>query len=296
MTDALILGASGQVGRALALDCERRGRAWAGSYHEHAVDPRLFKLDLSDLEALGAAVRERRPAAVFLPSGWTWVDGCEDDPARSRLLNALAPEAVAKACASIGASLVCYSTDYVFGERGGPYDESAPTAPLGVYGRDKLEGEALVRAACPGALILRTAVVYGPEPQGKNFIYQLRARLGAGQAMTLPSDQATSATYNRDLARASLDLVERGEHGVFNAAGPEVIDRYAFGLLAAEVFGLDPGLLKAARTAELAQKAKRPLDAGLRIDKLLSRLGWTPSGPRGGLERMKLELDRGGQG
>jgi len=296
VTDALILGASGQVGRALALECGRRGLSWAGSYHEHAVDPGLFKLDLSDLDAAAAAVKDLRPARVFLPSGWTWVDGCEDDPARSRLLNALAPEAVARACAELGSSLVCYSTDYVFGEHGGPYGETAPPVPLGVYGRDKLEGEALVLAACPGALILRTAVVYGPEPQGKNFIYQLRARLGAGQSMTLPSDQATSSTYNRDLARASLDLVERGEHGIFNAAGPEVIGRYAFGLLAAEVFGLDPGLLKPALTADLAQRARRPLDAGLRIDKLVARLGWTPSGPREGLERMKLELDRGGKG
>jgi dTDP-4-dehydrorhamnose reductase len=292
----LILGASGQVGQALARDCERRGLAWAGSYHEHAVDARLFRLDLSDLDAVAAAVRERRPSVVLLPSGWTWVDGCEDDPQRARRLNALAPEAAAKACAALGSALVCYSTDYVFGEHGGPYDEEAPTAPMGAYGLSKLEGEQRVLAACPKALILRTNVVYGPEPQGKNFIYQLIAKLKAGKAMVLPSDQLSSVTYNRDLARASLDLVESSERGIFNVAGPELIDRYAFGLIAAEVFGLDAGLLKSALTAEIGQKARRPLDAGLSIAKLRRSIAWSPLGPREGLGRMKEEMERGGQG
>ena len=293
---ALILGASGQVGQALVQECERRGWSWEGSYREHPLRGGLFKLDLADLRATAASVRDRAPDVVFLPSGWTWVDGCEDDPSRSRLLNALAPEAVAVACAASGAALVCYSTDYVFGEHGGPYGEEAPTAPLGVYGRDKLEGEQRVAAALPGALILRTAVVYGTEPQGKNFIYQLIAKLRSGAGMTLPEDQSTSATYNRDLARASVELAERGERGIFNVAGPELIDRYAFGRLAAEIFDLDAGLLKPAKTAELAQRARRPLDCGLRIGKLAGCLGWTPAGPREGLGLMKREMERGGQG
>jgi len=291
---ALILGASGQVGQALALECERRGWIFEGSYHEHPLHGGLFRLDLSDLAALASAVLERRPSAVFLPSGWTWVDGCEDDPVRATLLNALAPEAVAGACAATGAAFVCYSTDYVFGERGGPYAEDAPTGPLGVYGESKLKGERLVLAACPKALVLRTSVVYGPEPQGKNFIYQLLAKLRAGSTFTLPSDQITSVTYNRDLARASLDLAERGERGVFNVCGPELIDRYAFACLAAEVFGLDPAGLKSATTAQLKQKARRPLGSGLRIDKLVKTLGWTPLAPREGLAAMRAEMERGG--
>lgn len=293
---ALILGASGQVGQALVLECERRGWSWEGSYREHPLRGGLFKLDLADLRATAAAVREHAPDVVFLPSGWTWVDGCEDDPSRSRLLNALAPEAVALECAASGAALVCYSTDYVFGEHGGPYGEEASPAPLGVYGRDKLDGEQRVAAAFPGALILRTAVVYGPEPQGKNFVYQVIAKLRSGAGMTLPEDQSTSATYNRDLARASLDLVGRGQRGIFNVAGPELIDRYAFGRLAAEIFGLDARLLTPAKTADLAQRARRPLDCGLRIGKLAECLGWTPAGPREGLGLMKHEMERGGQG
>jgi dTDP-4-dehydrorhamnose reductase len=289
---ALILGASGQVGQALARELERRGWGWEGSFFEHAgIDERLFRLDLSDLESIGRELLARAPAAVFLPSGWTWVDGCEDDPQRAFRINALAPEAAARAAARLGVPLVYYSTEYVFGENGGPYDELGATAPLGVYGASKLEGELRVQAAWSGALILRTTVVYGPEPQGKNFVYQLIRNLRAGRGMDLPDDQISSPTYNRDLARASLELVERRLNGLWNVAGGAVIDRYNFGRMAAREFGLDASLLRPVSSSALLQKARRPLRAGLLVDKLASTLGWTPATPEQGLQRMKAELE-----
>jgi dTDP-4-dehydrorhamnose reductase len=281
-------------------ECERRGWAWQGSYHEHPQpapsNPEgLFQLELSDLEAVAAAVRRCGPDLVFLPSGWTWVDGCEDDPQKAMRINALAPEAVARECRALGARLVFYSTDYVFGENGGPYDELAPPDPLGAYGRSKLEGERRVLEACPAALVLRTTVVYGPEPQGKNFVYQVLKNLLAGRTMTLPQDQTATVTYNRDLARASAELAEGGDKGLWNVCGSELIARDAFGRLAAECFGLDAGLIRSAATKDLKQKARRPLAAGFSIAKLTDRLGWVPSGAAEGLRRMRAELEAGGQ-
>lgn len=291
----LILGASGQVGQALILECERRGWRWKGSCHEHPIDPRLFRLDLADLDAVRRAVRDAKPDVVFMPSGWTWVDGCEDDPGRAQLVNALAPEAVAQECAARQAGLVYYSSEYIFGKDGGPYPEEADPAPLGVYGASKLEGERRVFAAWPEALSLRTTVVYGPEPQGKNFVYQLLKTLKAGRTMAVPDDQVSSPTYNRDLAAASVELVERLEKGVWNVAGPEVLDRAAFAKLAAAVFGLDAGLLRGVPTAALGQKAQRPLRAGLLVERLVKRLGWRPKAPLEALTAMKMELEANGQ-
>jgi dTDP-4-dehydrorhamnose reductase len=295
MSKALILGASGQVGQALIRELEGRGWAWEGSYHEHAeVDPRLFKLDLQDLEGVHREILARTPGCVFLPSGWTWVDGCEDDPERARRVNALAPERAADACAALGIPLVFYSTEYVFGENGGPYDENRSTGPLGVYGASKLEGEDRVMNSWPGALVLRTTVVYGPEPQEKNFVYQLIRNLRAGKRMQAPVDQLSSPTYNRDLARASVELALKGLAGIWNAAGSGVIGRYDFALLAARTFGLDGSLIDPVRTADLKQKARRPLSAGLKIDKLSRPLGWTPRGPEQGLEAMRTEVESHG--
>lgn len=291
--NALILGASGQVGQALISELDKRHWRWEGTYFQHPeVDPRLFPLDLADAAACAMAVRERKPHVVFLPSGWTWVDGCEDDPQRALAVNALAPEAVAKECKRLGAALVYYSTEYVFGEHGGPYGEKDEPNAISVYGQSKLNGEALVLAACPDALVLRTTVVYGEEPQGKNFIYQLIKNLNEKKPMVCPVDQLSSPTYNRDLARASVELVEVAERGVWNVAGPEVIDRYAFAKLAAATFGLDAALISGVSTASMKQKARRPLDAGLRVEKLVERLGWKPKGPLEGLQAMKLEMEK----
>jgi dTDP-4-dehydrorhamnose reductase len=288
---ALILGASGQVGQALIKELEARGWGWEGSFFEHReVSSKLFKLDLGDLSGVRREVFARKPQAVFLPSGWTWVDGCEDDSERAMLVNARAPEMAAEAAAHLNIPLVYYSTEYVFGENGGPYDELRAPQPLGVYGASKLAGEERVRQAWGGSLILRTTVVYGPEPQGKNFVYQLVKQLKDGKPMRVPDDQVSSPTYNTDLARASLDLVERELNGVWNVAGSSTLDRAAFARLAARAFGLDASLIEAVKTSSLAQKARRPLQAGLVIDKLVKTLGWTPLSVEDGLRRMAEAL------
>jgi dTDP-4-dehydrorhamnose reductase len=289
---ALIVGASGQVGQALIRELEARAWNWEGSYFEHSLeDSRLFKLDLADAEGLKREIMRRAPQAVFLPSGWTWVDGCEDDPIRAYQINAAAPGAAAEAAALLQIPLVYYSTEYVFGEQGGPYDELRAVNPIGIYGASKWEGERRVRLAWPQALILRTTVVYGPEPQGKNFVYQLRRQLQEGKAVRVPKDQISSPTYNGDLAKASLDLVEKGLGGLFNVAGPSYVDRYQFALQVARVFNLDGSLIEGVPTALLKQKARRPLGAGLKIGRLVRALGWSPRGPEAGLEDMREALE-----
>ena len=292
---SLILGASGQVGQALVRELDARKWKWEGTCHDHPIDPRLTKIDLADLDKVSALVKVLKPQVVFMPSGFTWVDGCEDQEERALRVNAMAPEMVAMECKHLGAALVYYSTEYVFGENGGPYDEKAVPAPLGVYGQSKLEGEQRVLKACPDALVLRTTVIYGPEPQGKNTIYQEIKNLAAGVPMTVPCDQLTSPTYNRDLARASVELVEGLDKGIWNVAGPEVVDRATFAHMAAAVFGLNGDLLRSADTHSLAQKAKRPLSAGLMVEKVVKRLGWKPKGPMEGLQAMKAEMQASGQ-
>ncbi len=287
-----MLGASGQVGQALFRELKARGWRCEGSYFEHPeVAPGLFHLDLADLKGIRDQILSRRPNALFLPSGWTWVDGCEDDPQRAFLINARAPEAAAQAAALLQCACVYYSTEYVFGEEGGPYDELRAPDPVGVYGASKLEGEARVLSAWSGSLVLRTTVVYGPDRQKKNFVCQLVKALSEGKPMKVPADQVSSPTYNRDLARASVDLVERKLRGLWNVAGQGTIDRYHFAKIAARVFGLDADLISPVATADLRQKARRPLGAGLDIEKLAKTLAWSPRSPETGLVAMREEME-----
>jgi dTDP-4-dehydrorhamnose reductase len=266
----LVVGAGGQVGGAL---CAALGERAVGTWR--TPPPEGLAADLEELAArpdLAAALIARAGAdAVVVAAGMTWVDGCERQPELAAAVNRDGPAALAGAAAGAGARTVYLSTEYVFDGHDGPYDERRPITPISVYGQSKAEGEAAVLEADPAALLVRTTVVFGPEGHGRNFAYQLATRLGRGEPMTVPADQVSSPTYNRDLAAAVVGLLDAGTRGVVNVAGPEILDRAAFARRLATAMGLDPGLVVPKTTAELGQEAARPLDAGLEVG-LLRRL------------------------
>lgn len=289
---ALVIGASGQVGAALWARLTARGHAGVGTHHRIA-QPGTRRLDVGDASATAALIDDTAPDWVFCPAGLTHVDDCEDHPDQAFLINRDAPAAAARAAARRGAGFVYYSSEYVFDGLSGPYREDDPVNPLSVYGRSKLEGERAVRAENPRALVVRTTVVYGPEPQGKNFVSQLLRRAQAGERMMVPTDQRSSPTYNADLAAATVELAERGIAGVVHLAGPVVLDRHAFALAACEVFDLDPSFLVAVTTADLRQRAARPLNAGLRSERARALLETVLRGPKEGLAALREALGGG---
>ena len=286
---ALVIGASGQVGAALTARLRARGHVVVGT-HSRVPQPDTRSLDLTDADATARLIDDVGADWVFCPAGMTLVDYCEEHPDEAFRVNRDAPASAARTAAARAAGFVYYSTEYVFDGVAGPYAEEDPVRPLSVYGASKLEGERAVQAANPRTVVVRTTVVYGPEPQGKNTVYQLLRRLRAGEPMRVPADQVTSPTYNVDLAAASVELVEHGASGVFHVAGETVIDRYAFALHAGKVFELDTGLLEPATTVALAQRAARPLNAGLRVQRVRELVTTPLRGPAEGLPAMRAAL------
>lgn len=276
MRRALVIGASGQVGRHVAAALRARGWEVTGTYAAHPA-PGLRRLDVLDDPAVEACIREVAPAVCVLSAAMTNVERCEAEPERAEAANARAPGVVAAACRQVGARLLYLSTEYVFDGTSGPYGEEDPPSPVSVYGRTKLEGERRILAADPANLAVRTTVVFSHDPAGTNFVMQLLARLGKGERMRVPADQLSSPTYAPDLGDALGQLCEPDVPDrlsrfpapqVLNVVGPEVVDRHTFAVRAARALGLDPGLLDAVETAALGQKARRPLRAGLRVDRL----------------------------
>ena len=292
---ALVIGASGQVGAALMDALRARGHEARGTYAKHPA-PGLDLLDLSDHAAVARAVSLARPDWIFCPAGLSHVDYCEDHADEAMAANRDGPAAAARAAEALGAGVVYYSSDYVFDGVGGPFGEDHPPHPLCVYGRSKHEGEQAVQAACRRAVIIRTSVVYGPERQEKNFVYQLIRAAREGREFRLAVDQRVSPSYNPDVAPASVELCERGLSGLWHLAGPEVLGRYAFAALVCKEFGLDASRLSAVTTASLGQKARRPLDGGLDVGKAQGRLTARLRAPADGLRAMReaLERDRAG--
>src|SRR6185437_8716613 len=214
--------------------------------------------------------------AIICAAGATDVERCESDHAWADAANHLGPLALARAAAHARIPFVFYSTDYVFPgtpENPGPYTEDAPTHPLSVYGGTKRTGEVEILKANPASLVLRTTTVYGPDPQGKNFLYTLRRLLSSGQTMRVPTDQLATPTYHEDLARANLALLAGGHSGLFHAAGPTILSRIDFARLACRLLSLDASLLIPLTTPQLHQRAARPLIAGLDSTLLTTTLG-----------------------
>jgi len=283
---ALVIGASGQVGGALCLELGRRGHAVVGT-HARTAAPGTVHLDLGDAPATERLLGETVPDWVFCAGALTHVDYCEANPDDAARLNRDGPRAAAQAAARLGAGFVFYSTDYIFDGTAGPYDEDDRANPGSVYGRTKWEGELAVREALPRCLIVRTTVVYGPERQEKNFVYQVIRHCRDGERISVPADQVSSPTFNGDLAAATVELVERDARGVYHVAGTSVLDRYAFARLVVEVFGLDGRWLVPVPTAHLGQRAPRPLRGGLRVERALRVLATPLRSAREGLETMR---------
>ncbi|MDR3638906.1 MAG: SDR family oxidoreductase [Isosphaeraceae bacterium] len=261
---AVVIGGSGQIGGWLLRVLTERGHEAVGTYSTVPFDG-LVPLDASHLAESANWLRAQAADVVFYPAGFTWVDGCERDPARARSANVEQPLNLARAAAETGARFISFSTDYVFDGKAGPYAETDAPNPLSVYGRAKHEAE---RALGDAALTLRTTWVYGPERQGKNFAYQLARALREKGELACPSDQFSTPSYGPDVARAAVLLAERKVKGIVHVAGPEFLGRVEFARALAEAFGLDPGGIVGRRTAELGQGAPRPLRGGLRTPRL----------------------------
>jgi dTDP-4-dehydrorhamnose reductase len=264
----VVLGGSGQIGGWLLRVLDERGHHAIGTYASVHF-PGLAPLDAGQREAAASWLKTQAPDVVFYPAGFTWVDGCERDPARAYAANLDEPLNLARTAAGFGARFVYFSTDYVFDGTAGPYDEESPTNPLSVYGRSKRDAEAVLADELGEAqLTVRTSWVFGPERQGKNFAYQLARALGGGQRLVSPSDQISSPSYGPDVARATVLLAEARQSGLIHVAGPEIMDRTSFASAIATAFGLDPSLIDSRPTASLDQDARRPLCGGLLTPRL----------------------------
>jgi len=254
-----VIGASGLLGQALAREAGARGDRVTGTYSGEPVDG-LRPLDLADTDAGGRLIADTRPALVALAAAMTHVDGCEARPDLAHRLNALAPGTVAEACRGIGARLVHFSTDYVFDGREGPSDEDKAPNPLSVYGRTKLEGERNALAALPSALVIRTCANFGwNRLRGKeNSVTTVVNRLRRGEPVPLFTDQWVSPSYVPHVARAALDLLEKGASGVVHVATAGCQTRLEAGEAVADVFRLPRELLRPTTMAGSRLVAPRP--------------------------------------
>ena len=257
----LVTGAGGQVGSEVA--------DHLGHHEVMALD--RAGCDLADRHSVEQAVAAAAPAAVINCAAWTDVDGCEADPERAVLVNALGVRHLAAACARAGAHLVHVSTDYVFsGDKTGPYDEWDEPGPRSVYGRSKLGGEREVAGHAGSWAIARTSWVFGRR--GRNFVDTVVGRAAEGAPLRVVDDQRGCPTYAPDLAGALARLAVERRPGLYHVTNSGACTWHELACAAVEMAGLDPSVVAPTTTAELARPAPRPANS------VLSGAAWAAAG------------------
>jgi dTDP-4-dehydrorhamnose reductase len=285
MASILILGSGGQLG------FELMRAAWPAALQP--VGLTRAGCDIADAAAVGRIVRETRPAVIVNAAAYTAVDRAEAEPEAAFRTNRDGPAVLAAISAEYGIPLIHVSTDYVFdGAKSGPYDETDPVAPLGVYGRSKLEGEVALAAAWDKHVILRTAWVFGA--QGQNFVKTM-IRLGSERAaLSVVDDQRGCPTPADSLATAiaaitAAILEGRGNWGLYHFAGDEPVSWYGFAAAIFERLALRIGkspVLTPITTAEYPTPARRPANSMLSCARITRDYGIAPPSWRAGLDRV----------
>ena len=254
-------------------------QAWAGRVEWAALDLEAKAPVLKNqLTEMAQKLSPETSTALIFTAAYTNVEGCESEPERCRSVNETNTQAVLYwARTKFGAKLAFFSTDYVFDGADGPYIETAPRKATSRYGQSKATVEEWLERNAADALIVRTTGVYDYLPGSKNFLMQMIELWGQGKTTRIPSDQYSNPVWAHELAKATIELLERGASGIFHVAGGSYLARTEFAREIARVFDLNAALVNEVRTEELGQKAKRPLRGGLKCEKVKAELGWAPA-------------------
>jgi dTDP-4-dehydrorhamnose reductase len=260
-TRLLVTGGTGYLGSEL-LRREPAVGTWLTT--EPPARDDWLRLDVRDSAAVRRELERMRPGAVIHTAYQ------QDD--RATTLDGAG--AVAEAAAAVGARLVHVSSDVIFdGTKPGPYTEEDPPSPITDYGRAKAEAEHIVRSVHPGALVVRTSLIYGGREPSRHERLAWEAAEGRG-GMTFFEDELRTPVLVGELASALLELADRDEEGILHVAGSDTVSRYEFAFLLAQAHGL-PGerILRASLAGSgLARPANCALDSSRARALLRTRL------------------------
>ena len=281
----LVTGANGQLGNEMRIVA-------SGSCHNYiftdvceAGGVETTMLDITDPAAVKAMVAEHNVQAIVNCAAYTNVDGAETSQEVAELLNAAAPENLAKAMKEVGGLLVHISTDYVFG--GDPYNtpctEELKGTPTGVYGFTKLHGEENIAASGCNYVIIRTAWLYSEF--GKNFCRTMLNLTATKPALNVVFDQVGTPTYALDLAKAISVVLEDfnkenvslpdsySKTGIYHFSNEGVCSWYDFTRMIASISGQTECNVQPCHSNEFPSPVKRPSYSVLDKTKIKNTFG-----------------------
>ena len=269
----LLFGSNGQVGSALKPILSGIGDVRVATRKD---------VDFSDPVGLGPFIRSASPDVIVNAAAYTAVDLAEEEPDLAHTVNAVAPGILAHEAERLAATLIHYSTDYVFDGTGDrPWTEKHRVNPLSVYGKSKAEGERRVLQSTSQAFILRTSWVYSVD--GHNFLKTILRAASTKETLDVVSDQMGSPTGSSLIAEITGDVIERRaqiEPGIYHLAASGFTSwfEYASHIIeiakthAAEGF-IATRAVNPIKSIDRPSPAPRPLNSRLNTDRLQRALG-----------------------
>ncbi|MCI6671963.1 MAG: dTDP-4-dehydrorhamnose reductase [Prevotella sp.] len=254
----LVTGANGMLGNTLQVVAKES----KDHYIFTDVCDGYRHLDITNLDAIKQIVKDEQIECIINCAAWTNVDKAETAGEIVELLNATAPENLAKAIKEVDGVLIHISTDYVFG--GDPYNtpcrEDQKGTPTGVYGQTKLQGEQRIQATNANHIIIRTAWLYGEY--GHNFVKTMINLTSTRDELKVVFDQCGTPTYAVDLAKAIFEIVEYrkyvGHTGIYHFSNEGVCSWYDFAIKIAELAGNTDCRILPCHSHEFPSPVKRP--------------------------------------
>jgi dTDP-4-dehydrorhamnose reductase len=269
---AAVIGSTGQLGQDLM---RVFGEETVGLTHQD--------LDVTDGVSVASAMQSLRPDWVLNTAAFHRVDDCEISPTLAFSVNALGALNVARATADVGAGVVFFSTDYVFGgqdrERDHPYEEGDALNPLNVYGISKAAGEQLVMRANARHLVVRSAGLYGTATSRKGWTFPelMLNKARTDGKVSVVTDQALSPTFTEDLAHKTRELVERDVRGLFHLTSAGECSWFEFARSVFDLAGVEVEM-EPISTDLTQRRAPRPSYSALTTTRL-EAAGLTPMRP-----------------
>jgi dTDP-4-dehydrorhamnose reductase len=192
--------------------------------------------DITDL-GLTRLITAFGPDLVLHAAAYTDVDGCEENPDKAFLVNAVGTQNVALSAKQAGAALLYVSTNEVFdGTRRDLYREWDQIGPVSVYARSKAAGEQIVRELLDRFYVVRVAWLFGPG--GVNFVTKI-------------------------LAAAMVRLVATERYGIYHLTNSGFCSRYEFASEILRLAGLPELPITPILSAEWPRPSKPPLHSML---------------------------------
>jgi dTDP-4-dehydrorhamnose reductase len=227
---------------------------------------KFIQLDIRERNKVFDALERIKPNVVFHTAALTDVDYCETRQKEAWDINVNGTRNIADTCQKNNIKMVYISTDYIFDGINGPYTENDTPNPINFYGRTKLEGENIVKEL-KDFLIIRSTILYGLHKK-ENFLTWVIKMLKENKKINVVNDQYGTPTLADNCVEALLSLFKENKTGIYNVSGKDLMNRFNFALEIAEEFGLDKNLINPVSTKALKQSARRPMRAGLIVDKI----------------------------